>query len=447
MSVRSPLIFEDIVEGLPDAIFVVDPTLYVVYANATARGLCGLDPEGFDLGLEAAFCRVFTPKESEAAVALVASLFALPVSRHEGLTLGTKRQFRGRVRRTGAVVIIELSAVAGEEALEATRREAHTRRLRYNAAVARLVRSGALREGRLADAAVEVTRMLADTVECARVGLWWLATDPVRLECATNYDRGHERHSVAAPLLADEYPRYFQALRSGDAVVAEFAQSDPRTREFTDTYLVPIGISSMLDVPVFAGGQLVGVLCLEHVGPPRAFTLDEQQLASLAASFLSLTRETADRLAAQRQLEESRVFLDSIVENLPLMVFVKDAAQLRFLRFNRAGEQLLGLDRTQLLGKSDRDFFPPDQAEFFVRRDREVLASTEPIDIPEEPILTAHNGQRLLHTRKIAIRDEEGTARYLLGISEDITDRVRPPIGRGPTPRRRDEPAPDRSDG
>jgi PAS domain S-box-containing protein len=115
-------------------------------------------------------------------------------------------------------------------------------------------------------------------------------------------------------------------------------------------------------------------------------------------------------------------FLDSIIENIPAMVFVKDARELRFERFNRAGEQLLGLSRGEMIGKTDYDFFPKEQADFFVQKDREVLARGTLEDIPEEPINTPR-GTRWLHTRKIPIADHLGRPAHLLGISIDITER------------------------
>ena len=114
-------------------------------------------------------------------------------------------------------------------------------------------------------------------------------------------------------------------------------------------------------------------------------------------------------------------FLESIVENLPVILLVKDAKDLRFVRVNRALEHLLGLHRTELLGKSDFDFFPPEEAKAFTATDREVLTSGKLCDIPEEPIHTT-DGLRWLHTRKIPIQDEQGNPEYLLGISEDITE-------------------------
>ena len=115
-------------------------------------------------------------------------------------------------------------------------------------------------------------------------------------------------------------------------------------------------------------------------------------------------------------------FLDAVIDQLPAMVFLKSASDLCFVRFNRAGEDLLGLSRSALLGKSDHDLFPPEQADFFVAKDREVLAGKATVDIAEEPIETPR-GMRWLHTRKIPLLDANGVATHLLGISVDVTER------------------------
>lgn len=132
-----------------------------------------------------------------------------------------------------------------------------------------------------------------------------------------------------------------------------------------------------------------------------------------------------DRQPSPPQTEallENAAFLEAIIENIPNMIFVKDAEELRFVRFNKAGEQLLGIPRAQMYGKNDHDFFPADEADFFTAKDRSVLASGALHDIAEEPIHTISNGVRWLHTRKIPIADSSGRPLYLLGISEDITE-------------------------
>jgi len=148
-----------------------------------------------------------------------------------------------------------------------------------------------------------------------------------------------------------------------------------------------------------------------------AATAPEQNLIYATA------RDVSELKRAYDELRDSEQFLDSVLENLPNMVFVKDAEELRFVRFNRAGEDLLGTRREELIGRSDHDLFPAHEATAFVQKDREVLASGQVVDIAEEPLDTLGQGTRFLHTRKIAIRDSRGRPRYLLGISEDITAR------------------------
>lgn len=133
--------------------------------------------------------------------------------------------------------------------------------------------------------------------------------------------------------------------------------------------------------------------------------------------------DITERKDAEEELRRAESFLDSVVENIPNMVFVKSAEDLRFVRFNRAGEELLGYSRSDLLGRNDHDLFPAEEAEFFTSKDREVLASGRLVDVPEERIQTREHGERFLHTRKIPILDADGHPVYLLGISEDITDR------------------------
>jgi PAS domain S-box-containing protein len=142
-----------------------------------------------------------------------------------------------------------------------------------------------------------------------------------------------------------------------------------------------------------------------------------------AQVVFGVIQDITERKQNEETLREREEFLTSIVENLPLMLFVKDAQDLRFVRFNKAGEDLLGYSRKDLIGKNDHDFFMKEQADFFTRKDREVLYGKVPVDIPEEEIGTRVLGTRTLHTRKIPILDKSGEPRYLLGISEDITDR------------------------
>jgi PAS domain S-box-containing protein len=133
--------------------------------------------------------------------------------------------------------------------------------------------------------------------------------------------------------------------------------------------------------------------------------------------------DVTDRWKTEEVLKQESAFYDIVINNIPAMVFVKDAIDLRFVLINRAGEELLGIDRSEYIGKSDYDFFPKEQADFFVAKDRDVLRAGGLQVTPEEPINTRQRGVRYLQTRKLAVPDEHGKPKYLLALSEDITER------------------------
>jgi len=197
------------------------------------------------------------------------------------------------------------------------------------------------------------------------------------------------------------------------------------------------GYCAYAAIPIRARGEVLGVL---GIGAAERGRFDEAEVALLLdlADDLGFgiqalrDRAALDQHAARleelvgrrtEELESANAFLDSIIENIPNMIFVKDAATLSFVRLNRAGEELLGYDRSELIGKGDWDIFTPDQARAFTRRDREVLAGGRVVEIEDEPIQTRHRGIRRLHTKKLPVFDESRRVRYLMSISEDITER------------------------
>ena len=180
------------------------------------------------------------------------------------------------------------------------------------------------------------------------------------------------------------------------------------------------GIKSFLSMAIYPKTGSPWQFGIHQCTHAREWTPEETKL------FEAIGRRFSDGLStllSYRDLRKNEKFLDNVVEHIPNMVFVKDAETLSFVRFNRAGEELVGYPREALLGKSDYDLFPKAEADFFTAKDRLVLDSRELVDIPEEPLLNKNNEERILHTKKIPILDETGSPQYLLGISEDITER------------------------
>jgi PAS domain S-box-containing protein len=166
--------------------------------------------------------------------------------------------------------------------------------------------------------------------------------------------------------------------------------------------------------------------CATQAGTPKWWDVIVMPIQSgdgKTERLLAVSRDITEVKCAEADLTAANRFLDSLIETLPVMIFVKDAVDLRYVRLNRAGEALMGISREEMIGKTDHGFFPPEEAEFFITRDREALAAGRFVDVPEHSIHTRLLGVRTLHTMKLPILDPEGKPEFLLGISVDVSER------------------------
>ncbi len=146
-------------------------------------------------------------------------------------------------------------------------------------------------------------------------------------------------------------------------------------------------------------------------------------LATLDRCFDRLELEKQKR-EAEEVLKEREQFLNAIFENIPNLVWVKDAKDLRFLRLNMLSEKLFGFTTEELAGKTSYDLHSREDADNYTRNFREVLRTNTLLDIPEETIHTK-SGERIFSSKLVPILDDGGEPQYLLGISEDITETKR----------------------
>jgi PAS domain S-box-containing protein len=193
-----------------------------------------------------------------------------------------------------------------------------------------------------------------------------------------------------------------------------------------------------LDVPfIFVTGTMgeeVAIDCLKNGATDYVLKHRLTRLVPAVRRAIDESRNRRERAAAEEEIRrlntalqvalgQANTFLDSIFENLPDLVFVKDARDLRFVRLNRASQATLGVDRTELLGRTISDVFPPSVAKIYEAADRSAIGGGVVVEIPEEIVPTRTRGPRVFSTKKIPIRDADGEIRYLLDISQDITER------------------------
>lgn len=173
-------------------------------------------------------------------------------------------------------------------------------------------------------------------------------------------------------------------------------------------------------VPIF---DFTGAL-VEWVGAHTDIT--EQRIAQQRMETISQELEVTVQQRT-RSLEQTQKFLRKLMDNLPVAVFVKYASGDRygtFRFFNKCSEMLFGVNATHVEGKNDYDLFSKEQADRFVCDDKRVFDLNEPVERSHEEIDSHTMGRRILRTVRIPLLDEGGDPEYLLGFSEDITEKV-----------------------
>jgi two-component system, sensor histidine kinase and response regulator len=270
------------------------------------------------------FLSLKTPQELEAINSKLQSEIAVREDAELALRcayddLEIKVQERtAQLRETNSYLEAEIrERIAAESAL----REREIRLTEQQSGLLELAKNSSIYEGNICEALREITKMATRTLNVARGSIWFYKEDKSVICCADLYQLMANQHSGGAELKVAEYPSYFEALNTEQVIAALDAKTDPRTQEFRESYLMPSNISSLLDVPITHQGQIVGVICLEHQGMPRNWTLEEQSFASYLAQMTALAMESRDRKQAELKLRSVTERLQYLLAATPAVIF------------------------------------------------------------------------------------------------------------------------------
>jgi PAS domain S-box-containing protein len=306
---------------------------------------------------------------------------------------------------------------------ERTIRAQAERLARQESALSRATRSQPLREGRLETAFAELSEICNDGLGVTRASIWLFRRPGRHLQLIDLYNRERGEHARGAIVDFSAASPYYNALQHDRIVAADDARADPRTTELTAGYLVPAGITSMLDAGVFSRGELVGAVCFEHLGPTRHWEPDEELFAGSIADLAALALEAAARGAAEEEIVRSRERLQQFIQAAPLAVIDWDR-HIRIMGWNPAAEHIFGHVLAEVLGRDGFFLSPPEE--------RVKLAGLwHDLALGRAGYLARATGLtkdgRLVYCdwHNTVLRDEKG---YMIGatsIVEDVTERVR----------------------
>lgn len=230
----------------------------------------------------------------------------------------------------------------------------------YDRVLARLAKNESWVRGDLDGTLRQATEAAAHTMGIERVNVWLFDEQRTKIRCIEHYERSTGQHSPGGvELAAADYPVYFKALDEERTIVAHDARGDPRTREFADGYLDVHGITSMLDAPLHSGGDVIGIICHEHVGPPRIWTTEEQRFAGSVADLTSLALESSERNQAEGALRQSEELTRKIIAHaLDAIVIVDERGVIT--DWNPRAETIFGWSRDEAIGKTlQESVIPP----------------------------------------------------------------------------------------
>lgn len=226
--------------------------------------------------------------------------------------------------------------------------------------------------------------------------------------------RGLEKH--IADILSDKFGKgmFRTEWVSEDANISNLSLISPAEVPLFDEKLV-VSFSRAYEWN-FLRDNLIGLIT-----GMTGFLLTALLFLSTQNVFRSSDRNLRDKELVENQLSDQKSFFETIFENLPGILFIKDVRNdYRYINLNKEGEKFFGLTREHMIGKTDRDFFSEEESSFFRNIDIATMQGRKVIDVPCE-VVTTPSGEAFVHTRKVPIYGADGEPLYLVGLSQDIT--------------------------
>ena len=293
-----------------------------------------------------------------------------------------------------------------------------------NAVLTELARNKALHQGDLKVALTEITESTAYTLATERVSVWLYDETQTHLRCLDLFGLTLNQHSEGLELAIADYPAYFQALAENKLIAAHDAHTDPRTCEFSQSYLTPLGITSMLDTPIRFGGQIVGVVCIERIGENSPWTAEEENFAGSIADLVSLVLEARDRQRTAAALKESE-------ERWQLALYANNDGiwdwnlQTNEIFYSERWKAMLGYEDWEITNNHDewtKRVHPEDLERVTNAFDAHLNQKTTYYKV-EYRLRCKDGSYKWIQDRGKSLRDEKGNPIRVVGSHTDISDR------------------------
>jgi PAS domain S-box-containing protein len=158
------------------------------------------------------------------------------------------------------------------------------------------------------------------------------------------------------------------------------------------------------------------------LGDGRVFSIKERPMDG--GGVVAVHDDITEQRRSQRILERTEQFLATIIENVPQGIVAKDARSLRYVFVNRAAEEMIGMSRAEIMGKTARELFSAETAELLERRDRQLLAQEQQLDAIIDTVDNPVRGRRTVAIRRLQVDGPDRESHLLVSMIEDRTDQA-----------------------
>jgi diguanylate cyclase (GGDEF)-like protein/PAS domain S-box-containing protein len=212
----------------------------------------------------------------------------------------------------------------------------------------------------------------------------------------------------------EEYSRFPRDRILGSRAAEIFSPASARAIDEADQAAIdsPTGHSTMEITVEFGARQ-------RTLSAQRVVTRDERGEPEF---LVNLFHDVTDRNALARELEDTKKFLELIVDHIPSMIFVRSIKDGRYRLVNRGGEKFFRKDRAEMIGRTVEEVHAPHNADVIKRRDMAALARGGEV-LEEDYASRGEKGLRYFAGRRVVVPDEAGEPEYLIVTGEDMTER------------------------
>ena len=297
-----------------------------------------------------------------------------------------------------------------------------------NNALAQITKTPALTAGILQDATGVIAKVGCLAMGVDRVGIWRVNHEKKQLENITCYSVLDDCLSIQEDFPFSERMYYLELLTTERLIIINDATKDDVLPNLLETYGAEL--RSLLDAPIRMGGELVGVVCIEQFHTTRHWTLAEQNFASSLADFTALAMESAERFQAMRELAKSKRRTETLMSNLPGMVYqcLNDPPNFTFTFVSEGCLPLTGYSPEELMHNNALKFFDmihPDDVGPLEQANKKTLSVGLPLETTFRMIMKDGSVKWIWERSRVVEYNEDGTPLVLEGFYTDITEQRR----------------------